>query len=124
MTFAIGRVCRKVAGREAGRLCVILSKPQGPFLLIDGDVKRRNCNRNHLEPLSAKVEIKENASTKDVISALQNAGFELQGKKPKEKQTTSVKPVKQRKSLLKKKEEAKPEVKKESKPKKKDSKKE
>lgn len=124
MTFTVGRVCKKIMGREAGRVCVIVSQSKGPFVLIDGDVKRRNCNRNHLEPLSATVNIKENASTKDVISALQNAGFEILGKKPKEKQTASIKPVKQRKALLKKKEEEPKKEKKKADTKPKDSKKE
>ena len=117
MAFTVGRVCKKLVGREAGRVCVIVSKSEGPFVLIDGDVKRRNCNTNHLEPLSNVVDLKENASTKDVVSSLQNAGFEIQEKKVKAKKAVSEKPVKQRKEKPKKekKEEKKKTEKKDSK---------
>ena len=122
MTFSIGRVCKKVAGREAGKVCVIVSQSEGHFVLIDGEVKRRNCNRNHLEPLNVKVDIKEDASTKDVLSALQNAGFEVQGLKEGTSKTAGPKPVKLRKVKEKKaekkvtkKEEKKTEEKKEEK---------
>ena len=115
MAFTVGRVCKKIVGREAGKVCVIVSKSEGPFVLIDGDVKRRNCNMNHLEPLNSVVDLKENASTKDAISSLQNAGFEIREKKVKAKKAVSEKPVKQRKVKEKPKEEKKKTEKKDSK---------
>jgi len=102
MTFSVGRVCKKVAGRESGKLCVVVSESDGHFVLIDGEVKRRNCNRNHLEPLNVKVDIKENADTKGVLSALQNAGFEVQGRKESTGKTVGTKHVKIRKVKEKK----------------------
>ena len=89
-----GRVCKKIAGREAGKTCVIISKPEGNFVLVDGEIKRRKCNINHLEPLSAVVKIKDNATTSDVLSALQNAGFDVQGRKEGSDTKAGDKPAK------------------------------
>tara|TARA_Y100000310_G_C20220704_1_gene595628 strand:+ start:205 stop:582 length:378 start_codon:yes stop_codon:yes gene_type:complete len=98
MIYSIGRVCKKLAGREAGRVCVVISKPDKQLVLIDGDVRRRNCNQGHLEPMTTTLELKENATTKDVVSALQNAGFDVTEKKKTEKKTVGEKPTKQRKT--------------------------
>lgn len=109
MLFQVGRVCKKIAGREAGRVCVVISKKEGSFVTIDGDLRRRKSNVSHLEPLGQVVEIKENADTKSVLSALKNAGFDVQGKKEKTDKKVGPKPKKKRKQ--KKKEEKKTEKK-------------
>ncbi len=49
-----GRVCMKIAGREAGRYCVVL-EVGGEFATVSGPknitgVKKRKCNVAHLEP--------------------------------------------------------------------------
>jgi large subunit ribosomal protein L14e len=115
MTLEIGRVCKKIVGREAGKTCVILSESKDHLVLIDGEVKRKNCNKGHLEPLSLKVDLKEGASTKDVLLALQNAGLKVVGRKTETKKKTSEKPKKQRKSDNKKEEVKEEKTKKEKK---------
>jgi large subunit ribosomal protein L14e len=76
MILEIGRVCRKVRGKEAGRYYVIVEKPEKKFVLVDGrDVKRRRVSVNHLEPLPVVLKIKKNAGTETVTKALEKEGF-------------------------------------------------
>jgi len=90
--FEVGRICMKIAGREAGNYCVILKKLDENFVLITGpkevtNVKRRRCNINHLEPLMEKISIKPDASDADVIKAYEEASIfqKLQIKRPEKK---------------------------------------
>ncbi len=76
----IGRICVKIAGREAGRKCVIVDIIDENYVLITGPksisgVKRRRCNINHLEPLDKKIDIPKGASDEEVIKALEQAGL-------------------------------------------------
>lgn len=76
----VGRICVKVAGREAGRKCVIVDIIDENFVLITGPkevsgVKRRKANINHIEPLDKKIDIKKGASDSEVLEALKNAGL-------------------------------------------------
>ena len=67
----VGRVCKKLSGREAGRTCVIVEQIDKNFVVVDSPgVKRRRCNIRHLDPLETTVAIKEGASGKDVEKAL------------------------------------------------------
>lgn len=73
-----GRVCVKKAGREAGKVCVIVEVLDDNFVVIDGpEVKRRRCNIAHLEPLPYVIEVKENMGKEQIAKALQEAGVEL-----------------------------------------------
>ena len=63
--FELGRVCLKVAGREAGRYAVIVDIVDENFVIVSGpktitSVKRRKCNVDHLEPTENKFEIEQN----------------------------------------------------------------
>lgn len=106
--FRIGRICVKIAGRDAGKRCVIVKHLEGKFYLVDGETRRRKCNTLHLEPLDELLEIKENASHEEVMKAL---GKDHVAKKSKAK---TEKPKAVRKAVERKK--AKPVV--EKKPKK------
>jgi large subunit ribosomal protein L14e len=79
-TLEVGRVCVKIAGREAGRYCVVLKKIDDNFFLITGPkeltgVKRRRCNIEHLEPTPHLLKISTEASDKEVIDAYKKAGI-------------------------------------------------
>jgi len=57
-----GRICLKIAGREASRYCVIVEIVNDDFVLITGPksitgVKRRKCNIDHIEPTEHKFDI-------------------------------------------------------------------
>jgi len=128
-TLETGRVCMKIAGREAGRYAVIIKKfdkdkENKAFVLITGPklltgIKRRKCNIEHLEPTEYFVEIKDDASDEEVIAALDKTGLvnKLGLKKPSaaEMKAEKVKPVKEEKPKEKSKEKPKKEDKKEKK---------
>lgn len=86
----IGRVAMKTAGRDAGKIVVIVDKVDNNFVIIDGNVKRKRCNITHLEPLQEVLGIKKGASTEEVISEMKKANIKIEKKekvkrKPKEK---------------------------------------
>jgi len=76
----VGRVCLKVAGREAGKYCVVLKKMDNTFVLVTGPktltgVKRRRCNVEHLEPTSYALKIDTEADDDVVIKAYDAIGL-------------------------------------------------
>jgi large subunit ribosomal protein L14e len=55
----VGRICVKIAGREAGEKCVIVEVIDDKFVEIVGtNIKNRRCNITHLEPVDQTIEIK------------------------------------------------------------------
>jgi large subunit ribosomal protein L14e len=71
----VGRVCVKLAGREAGRRCVVVDVLDSNFVLVSGPrVKRRRCNIAHLEPTEQKVDIPKGADDETVKRALGEPG--------------------------------------------------
>ena len=64
----VGRLCVKIAGREAGNKCVIVEVVDNNFVLVDGNVKRKRCSITHLEPLNDTIELKKDASHTDIIA--------------------------------------------------------
>ncbi|NPA70047.1 MAG: 50S ribosomal protein L14e [Crenarchaeota archaeon] len=78
--FDVGRICVKIAGREAGRKCVIVDIIDQNFVLITGPkqltgVKRRRANIRHLEPTEHKIDIPKGASDEEVLKAIEAAGL-------------------------------------------------
>lgn len=76
----IGRVCIKTQGRFAGAVCVVTSILDKSFAEVTGPkeltgVKRKRANMDHLEPTKHKLEIKEKASDKAVLEAIEKAGL-------------------------------------------------
>jgi large subunit ribosomal protein L14e len=75
----IGRICVKLAGREAGRKCVIIDIMDKSFILVTGPksvtgVRRRRTNINHVEPLQDKIDIKRGATDEEIEEALKAEG--------------------------------------------------
>ena len=73
MNLETGRICLKIAGREAGKYCVVVEPAGEGFVLVTGPktvtrVKRRKCNVLHLEPTEHALKL---TSTDD--SAVENA---------------------------------------------------
>ena len=83
--FEIGRLCVKLAGRDAGRKCIIIEIIDSQFVMIDGQTRRRKCNIRHLEPLPKVLKAKKGASHEEVVELLKKEGFEVVETKPKEK---------------------------------------
>lgn len=124
----IGRICTKIAGRDAGLACVIVDVDQDGKALIDGETRRRKCNPRHLVATAQKVEIAKGASHEEVLAALKEIGITGRTTKPKReekkpgrvkrKEKKQEKPVKEAgkegKSVTKREQEEKPAEKKPS----------
>lgn len=100
--YDVGRLAVKIAGRDAGKKAVIVDVLDSKFVLIDGEVRRRKCNINHLELLPQTIAIAKGASGDALASALKEVGIELRQTKPKK---AAERPRKVRRSFLKGKEE-------------------
>ncbi|MBR9690908.1 50S ribosomal protein L14e [Candidatus Woesearchaeota archaeon] len=101
--FDVGRLCVKLAGRDAGQRCVVVDKIDDRHVLIDGMTRRRKCNVLHLEALDETLKIKKGAIHTDVKKAFKTIGIELVDTKPKK---AKERPKKVRKGADKKKKES------------------
>ncbi|MDI6723551.1 MAG: 50S ribosomal protein L14e [Methanobacterium sp.] len=69
----VGRVCVKIAGREAGEKCVIVEVIDDKFVEVVGtNIKNRRCNIRHLEPVDQTIEIKSD-NIEDIKKELESA---------------------------------------------------
>ena len=79
----IGRLCVKIAGRDAGLKCVVVDVLGKNIVLIDGETRRRKCNIAHLEPLAQKLPLEKGASHEKVVAAFKEIGVSIVERKPK-----------------------------------------
>jgi len=86
-----GIISYKIAGREAGKLAVIVEVVDDTFVLIDGNVKRRKCNIKHLEMTNNVIGVKKGASTAEVHKQMSSSGFKVIERKPKKEKKEEVK---------------------------------
>jgi large subunit ribosomal protein L14e len=78
--YEAGRVCLKIAGREAGKYCVIVEGVDDNFVLITGPktvtgVKRRKCNIDHIEPTDNVLEIAAKADDASIENLWKSSGL-------------------------------------------------
>jgi large subunit ribosomal protein L14e len=78
--YETGRVCLKIAGREAGKYCVIVENIDDNFVMITGPksitrVKRRKCNMEHIEPTQEKLDIASKADDASIESLWKSSGL-------------------------------------------------
>ncbi|MEM2251068.1 MAG: 50S ribosomal protein L14e [Candidatus Hadarchaeales archaeon] len=72
----IGRVCVKIAGREAGEKCVIVDVLDRNFVVVIGPrVRKRRCNIAHLEPTDKKIDINKNTPDEEILKKLNDLGI-------------------------------------------------
>lgn len=83
--FDVGRLCMKIAGRDAGRTCVVVEQLDNTFVLVDGDTRRRKVNLKHLEPLPEMVELGKGASHEVVSREFKKLGLPVWETKPKQR---------------------------------------
>jgi len=122
--FKIGRLCLKIAGRDAGLKCIVVEVIDSNYVLIDGQTRRRKCNIIHLEPLDKVLKVKKGLVHNDVVKELKKEGIEVKVKQKRVKKAKTEEKPAVKKEIPKKQE--KPELKKEkpaAKPKKKEAKK-
>jgi large subunit ribosomal protein L14e len=112
--FDVGRVCVKIAGRDARKKCVVVEVIDSRYVTIDGETRRRKCNISHLEALDVTVDIDSGANNAAVVKAMNAEGFVCKEKTASEKQPQprpkKVKKVKPKKAKATKKTEAKKEA--------------
>jgi len=115
--FEIGRVCVKLAGRDAGMKCIVLDVIDHSFVVVDGQTRRRKCNVKHLEPLNQVIKISKNAPAEEVARAMKELGIEIpevkskvrkesKKERPRSARKRKIKPVKEVKSVKEKKPKA------------------
>ena len=71
----VGRICVKIAGRNAGKKCVIVDIMDKSFILVTGPkavtgVKRKRANMNHLMLLEDKLDLKRGVSDEEITQVL------------------------------------------------------
>ena len=91
----IGRLCVKLAGRDSNRKCVIIDVVDDNYVFIDGDVRRKKCNKAHLEPLTNIIKLSKMAPHEDVEKAFKDLGLSVWSKKSKQ-DSKAPKPVSKR----------------------------
>ncbi|MBI4983391.1 50S ribosomal protein L14e [Candidatus Woesearchaeota archaeon] len=82
--FEVGRSCLKIAGRDAGKKCVVVEQLDNTYVLVDGETRRKKVNLKHLEPSNQMIEIKEKASHEEVKEAFQKLGIKIMDTTPKQ----------------------------------------
>lgn len=105
--YKIGRLCTKIAGRDAGKLAVVVDV-QDSKVVLDGNVRRRAVNKAHVIPYDKEVNIKKGASHEDVKKAFEELGFPVRDTTPKKVAEKPKKKVAKAKPAKEKKAEAKP----------------
>ncbi len=90
LPLELGQICVKTAGRDAGKLCVIVEKLDYPFVLIDGETRRKRCNINHLEATDKRIEIKPKASHELITKELKLLNITTRTTKPKQKKEAII----------------------------------
>ncbi len=78
-----GRLVIKTCGRDSGKVGVIIEQIDDTYVLVDGQLRRRKCNRLHLEPLNKRIDIKAGATSETVIKELEKLGIKVKKTKPK-----------------------------------------
>ncbi len=94
--FDIGRIVMKIAGRDAGKVGVVIDVLDENYVMVDGAMRRRKCNVKHIEPMNKTVEVKKNASHSDVIKVLEITE-KKSGKKEKKEKASRPKKVRKKK---------------------------
>ncbi|MCK4730552.1 MAG: hypothetical protein KAT28_04485 [Candidatus Aenigmarchaeota archaeon] len=74
-----GQICRKIAGREKGRYCIIVKPLDGSFAEISGAIKygmcsRKRCNVKHLIITKYKIPLK-GEKQEDIEKSISESGI-------------------------------------------------
>lgn len=69
--FEVGRVVMKIAGRDAGKIGVVIKVIDDKFVMIDGFTRRKKVNIKHLVPLKKIINIKEEAKREEILPLLE-----------------------------------------------------
>lgn len=70
--FEIGRICIKLSGKDAGKLCVVIDLVNEITVFVDGYSRRKKCNLKHLEQTEYVVNIFRGITHDDLIRVLES----------------------------------------------------
>lgn len=98
MIYDIGRVCVKIAGRDAGKQCVVIEQIDDKYVLVDGQTRRRKCNVAHLEPTKKTLDVKSGSDHDAIVKAFDGIGIKIATIKAKETPSRLKKAHKQNKA--------------------------
>ena len=73
--FKKGRVCLKIAGRDANRVCVV-EKPGTRVVVYGPHVRKRAVNPAHLEPLPEKLDLNK-LKAEEVLKNLEDIELKI-----------------------------------------------
>ena len=73
----VGDVVMKVAGRDAGRIGVVVEAMQNGYYMLDGDTRKKKVNFRHIEFLGKELKIGKNTSSEDLRKAISELGFKV-----------------------------------------------
>lgn len=100
----IGRLAYKIAGRDSD-YCAIIKIVDDKTVTVDGNVRRKNVNIDHLHLLDKILPIKENAKREEIQKHFANLGItskKFGDKRTRKAQTiTRVEKLKQKKIVKK-----------------------
>ncbi len=94
----VGDIAVKLAGRDAGQICVVIEVKDNRFVVIEGNTRRKKCNIQHLEFLNKQLKIKKDATREEVLKGLKESGIkfkDLKKGKSKERKERQLKLKKQ-----------------------------
>ena len=99
----------KIAGRDAGRIGVILEDLGNNYFIIDGDTRKKKTNIKHIEFLGKELKLGKNPTSEDLRKAINELGLKTHkhGQPKQKKQEAAVKKETQTKEEQKKKPEKK-----------------
>ena len=99
----VGQLCIKIAGRDSGKIGVIVEQIDDNFVIIDGQTRRKRCNVTHLETLDKKIDIKPKATHDIVKKELEKLGIKVVDSTPRvpKKKETISKPKESKKETKK-----------------------
>ena len=73
----VGRLCVKTRGKDSGKSCVVVEIVDDNFVVVDGQLKRKRCNVDHLEPSHHQLPVASGSSHEEVVEALRVVGIDV-----------------------------------------------
>src|SRR3989338_2080261 len=72
-----GDVVIKLAGRDAGRIAVVVEDLGNGYYTIDGDARKRKVNFKHIEFLGKEIKVGKGATSEEIRKVLGEMGFKV-----------------------------------------------
>ena len=73
----VGDVVMKIAGRDAGRVGIVLEDLGKGFFMVDGDTRKKKVNIKHIEFLGKEVKVGKGSTSEDLRKEINNLGFKV-----------------------------------------------